>query len=101
MATTRTGVAGRKTVGARQLEDSPCQLEVLELLAAADVVDLAALALAQHDLDRLAVILDVQPVARLPPVAVERQRLAVERVRDEERDHLLRVLVRSVRVRPA
>ena len=46
-------------------------------------------------------VLGVQPVARLAPVAVERQRLSVERVRDEERDDLLRVLVRPVGVRAA
>ena len=44
---------------------------------------------------------DVEPVAHLAAVAVERQPLALERVRDEERDQLLRVLVRAVGVRPA
>ena len=72
---------------------------VLDLLAAADVVDLAGLSRAQDELDPGAVILDVEPVAHLPPVAVEGERLAVECVRREERDQLLRVLVRPVRVR--
>ena len=57
-------------------------LDVLALLAAADVVGLARRALAQHELDPGAVILDVEPVADLAAVAVDRQRLALERVRD-------------------
>ena len=44
---------------------------------------------------------DVQPVPDLQPVAVEGQRLIVERVRDEQRDELLGVVVRAVRVRTA
>ena len=44
---------------------------------------------------------DVQPVAALQPVAVQRQRLVVDRVGDEQRDELLGVVVRPVRVRAA
>ena len=44
---------------------------------------------------------DVQPVALLQAVAVHRQRLVVDRVRDEQRDELLGVVVRPVRVRAA
>ena len=44
---------------------------------------------------------DVEPVADLHPVAVERERPVVEGVRDEERDQLLRMVVRPVRVRAA
>jgi hypothetical protein len=47
-------------------------------------------------LDRLGVVVDVEPVAGRVPVPVDRQRLAGERLRDEARDHLLRVLPRPV-----
>ena len=47
-------------------------------------------------LDRLGVVVDVEPVAAGVPVAVDRQRLAVERLRDEARHDLLRVLPRPV-----
>ena len=48
-----------------------------------------------------AVILGVQPFPHLLAVAVHRQRLAFEGVRDEERHELLGILVRAVRVRAA
>ena len=94
-------VAQQCGVGSRQLEDSCRHLSVLALVVRTDVVDAARRAFAKHELDRGAVVLHVEPVADLPPVAVERKRLAVERVRDEQRDQLLRVLARAVRVRPA
>ena len=43
-----------------------------------------------------AVVVDVQPVADVEPVAVQRHRPAVEQVGDEQRDDLLRELVRPV-----
>ena len=76
-------------------------IEVLALVAAADVVGLAGLALAQDELDPGAVVLDEEPVAHLLAVAVDGQRLAVEHVRHEERQELLRVLVRPIGVRAA
>ena len=93
--------AQERRVGAGQLDQPLRHLDVLVLVAAADVVDLPGAALAEHELDPRAVVLDVQPVPDLAAVAVERQRLAVERVRDEQRDELLRILVRAVRVRAA
>ena len=48
------------------------------------------------ELDAPAVVVDVQPVADVPAVAVERHLLAVDQVGDEQRDDLLRVLVRAV-----
>ena len=89
-------------VGTRagQVEDAPDDVEVLALLAA-DVVRIAGLALAQRELDARAVVVDLQPLAPLLPVAVDRQRLPVQRVRDEERQKLLRILARAVRVRAA
>ena len=46
-------------------------------------------------------IIDVQPVAHVHPVAVERHRLVVDRIRDEERNDLLGVLSAAVVVRRA
>ena len=53
----------------------------------------------EHELDRAAVVADVQPLALVLRRRVHRQRPVVERVRDEERDHLLRELERPVVVR--
>src|SRR6185369_12166466 len=58
----------QRLVGAGQLEHARRDLAVLDLFAAADVVDLAGLALAQCKLDPGAVVLDVEPVADLPTV---------------------------------
>ena len=75
------------------------ELAVGQLGAAADVVDLPVAPLLGHELDAAAVVVDVQPVAHVQPVAVERHLAAVEQVRDEQRDDLLRELVRPVVVR--
>ena len=72
------------------------ELAVGQLGAAADVVDLPVAALLGDELDAAAVVVDVQPVAHVEPVAVERHLAAVEQVRDEQRDDLLRELVRPV-----
>ena len=47
-------------------------------------------------LDRLGVVVHVEPVAARMPVAVDRQQLVLQRLRDEARDHLLRMLARPV-----
>jgi hypothetical protein len=44
---------------------------------------------------------NVEPVADLHAVAVQRERPVIERVRDEERDQLLGMVVRPIRVRAA
>ena len=56
------------------------QVEVRLLAAAAEVVDLAGLALPPRGLDAAAVVEDVNPVADLLPVAVDRHRLVVQQV---------------------
>src|SRR5712691_3392024 len=78
---------------AGELEDLPREDDVLDLVAAPDIVDLAVGPLAQHQVDAGAVVEDVEPVAYVPAVAVERERLVVEGVGHEERDDLLRILV--------
>ena len=53
----------------------------------------------QHQQQAGAVILDVQPVAHVAAVAVDRQRTPLERVQDHQRNQLLRKLIRPVVVR--
>src|SRR5438876_2519844 len=76
-----------------ELEDLPREDDVLDLVAAPDVVDLAVAPFAQHQVDACAVVEDVEPVAYVLAVAIERQWRVIEGVRHEERDDLLRVLV--------
>ena len=87
-----------RRIDAEVLDDQARELDVLVLLVRGDVVDLARLALPQDELDCAAMVVDVEPVAHLPSVAVQRQRFAVERVGREERQQLLGVLIRAVRV---
>src|SRR2546427_2514744 len=57
------------------------------------VVYLSRLALLEHERNALAVVLHIDPIALLKPIAVERQGLILQGVRHEERDELLRILV--------
>src|SRR5256885_13350105 len=80
------------------LDEHLRQLNVLVLFVCADVVDLPRLPLPEHDLDRRAMVVDVEPVPDLAPVSVERQWFAVEGVRHEERQKLLLIMVGPVGV---
>ena len=55
-------------------EDPVGELDVGHFVAAADVVDLAGAAAFDQQVERAAMVLDVQPVADVEAVAVERQR---------------------------
>src|SRR5689334_5401836 len=58
----------------RQSQDLVGEHDVFDLVAAADVVDLAVATAAQHEVDGGTVIEHIEPVAHVTPVAVERQR---------------------------
>src|SRR5437867_559869 len=77
-------------------EDRVGELLDAPLVATADVVGLARPATLQDQLDGCAMVIDVQPLATVLAVAVERKRLVVERVRCEEGDDLLWMLPGSV-----
>lgn len=86
---------------AELLENGLDNIDVGALIVAADVVDLADAALLQDQVDGVAVILDVEPVADVLAVAVDWQLLVRQRVDDHQRDELLREVVRAVVVRAA
>src|SRR2546425_3504227 len=77
----------------KQLEDRLGHLLVGSLVAGAKVVYLSRLALLEHERNALAVVLHIEPISLLKPIAIERQGLILQSVRHEERDELLRVLV--------
>ena len=90
----RTGGVRQPTV---QLgADRAHHVEVAARLASADRVGGARLALLQHAHQRGGVVLDEDPVAPVGAVAVDRQRLAFQRVQRDQRDQLLRELPRAV-----
>ena len=70
--------------------------QVRHLVAAAEVVALAVLAVRHRFPQPRAMIVDVQPLADLLALAVHGQPLAGRRVRDHQRDELLGQLIRSV-----
>src|SRR5688572_14181665 len=57
---------------ARETQDLPGEHDVLDLLAAADVVDLAVAPPAQDEVEGGAIVEHVEPIAHVAPVAVER-----------------------------
>ncbi|GAA3636705.1 hypothetical protein GCM10023079_28650 [Streptomyces chitinivorans] len=63
---------------------------------AADVVDLAGPAAAQHQVGGRAVVRDVEPLADIGALPVQRDTAALQKVRDEARYGLLRTPVRTV-----
>jgi hypothetical protein len=62
----------------------------------ADVVGRAGLALFQDQSQGAGVVVDIQPVAHVVALAVDRQRLAFQRVEDHQRDELLGKVIRAV-----
>lgn len=80
-----------------QLDD----VNVLHLVMPADVVNLSDAPVVDNHVNRLAVILDVKPIADVLALAVDRQRFIVQAVRDHQRDQLFGKMVRPVIVRAA
>ena len=76
-------------------------VDVSPLVVAAHVVHLADSPRVQNHVHRPAVILDMQPVAHIFPVAVDRERLTPQSPRDKVRNQLFRILIRPVVVRAA
>ena len=72
------------------------EVDVLPFVEAADVVGLGHLALVEDEVDGPGVVLHVEPVAHVLALAIDRQGLAVADVIDEQRDQLLRELIRAV-----
>ena len=83
-------------VSAEGPEDLAQHGDVVQLAVGADQVGLADAALRQDGPDGAGVVLGVDPVADVAPVAVELGADAVDEVRDLARDELLQVLVGAV-----
>ncbi len=75
------------------------ELEVRPLVVSAEVVLLAGRPLLEDGQDPRAVVLDEEPVPDVSAVAVDRERLALQRVQEHERDQLFRELEGAVVVR--
>ena len=84
---------------AQLLTDELDDIDVPHLVVPADVVHLPHAPFVDDEVDRLAVILHIQPITHVLALAVHGQRLIVERVRDHKRNELLGELIRTIVVR--
>ena len=71
-------------------------VDVLHLVVATHVVDLTVATLAHHEVDGLAVVLHVEPVAYVLALAVDGETLAFQNVVDHQRDELFGEVVGAV-----
>ena len=62
----------------------------------ADIVDLAYTAIVDDQVDRLAVILYIQPVTDIFALSVYRKRLVIQRIGNHQRNELLREMIWSI-----
>ena len=76
-------------------------VDVLHLVVASNVVDFAFTSFAHHEVDGLAVVFHVEPVAHVLSLAVDGELLASEDVVDDQRNELLGEVVGAVVVRAA
>lgn len=74
-------------------------VNVLPLIETADVIGSCRLTVVENHVDGPRMVFHIQPVAHVFPLAIYRQRLAVTDVVDEQRNQLLRELIRPVVVR--
>ncbi len=79
-----------------EVADGIDDIEIVALAVAADVVGLAEPAVLQHGANGRAMIVDKQPVADILAIAIDRKRLAFERIQDHQGNQLLRKLKRAV-----
>ena len=76
-------------------------IDILHLIVSADIVHLAHAALVDHKVDGTAMVLNIEPVSHILALAVYRERLVIQRIRDHKRDKLLRKMIRTVIIRAA
>ena len=88
----RDQALGLAQLSADQLDD----VDVLHLIVAADVVNLALTAFAHDQVDGLAVVLDIEPVADVEALAVDGEGLVMQGVDDHEGDQLLREVIGAI-----
>lgn len=84
------GVAQQPIDGA---DDDFNQVDVLPFVESADIVGFGDAAFVEDQVDGAGVVFDVEPVADILALAIDRQRPAVADVVDEQRDQLFGKLI--------
>ena len=77
-------------------DDDLHDLYVLAFVVSAHIVDAAVFGITDDHVDGLAVVFHIEPVAHILSLAVNGQRFSCEDIVDDERNELLRELVRAV-----
>ncbi len=81
---------------AQFLHDPFGHIDVPDFVVGADVIRLSDAPPLDDEIDRPAVVLDMQPVPDVCPFPVKRQALSLQGMRDKKRDELFRILVGPV-----
>ena len=85
--------------GVNRRADLVYHFYVRKFLSAANIIGLARNTAMKASLDGAAMVCDVEPIADIHAIPVNRQFLAMERTDDEQWDEFFRKLIRSVVVR--
>src|SRR6185437_7369835 len=80
-----------RTFPERAVQRRACPFDdgkIIQLFPSADIVGLAHAAVRQDKFDSPAMIFDVKPIASIPAVAIDRERLSEQRIDNEKRNEL-------------
>lgn len=79
-----------------QIADGMNDVQILFLVVTANVVGLADHSCGDHGIECTRMILNIEPIADLVALAINRQRLAIQRIEDDQRDQLFGEMIGAV-----
>ena len=82
---------------ANQFDD----VDISHFIMAADIIDFADMALLEDEVDGPAMVFDIEPVADIKAVPIDRQRLVMQGIDDHEGNQLFRKMIRTIVIRAA
>ena len=74
-------------------------IDILPLIETTDIISIRNLTLMENHINRTRMILYIQPVAHILTLTIHRQWLAMTDIIDEQRNQLLRELIRTIIIR--
>ena len=77
---------------ANQFDD----VDISHFIMAADIIDFADMALLEDEVDGPAMVFDIEPVADIEAVPIDRQRLVMQGIDDHEGNQLFRKMIRPI-----
>ena len=76
-------------------------VDIPHFIVTADVIDFADTALLEDEVDGPAMVFDIEPVADIEAVPIDRQRLVMQGIDDHEGNQLFRKMIRTIVIRAA